>query len=336
VAANVEIKARVDDLARVRETAARLADGPPEVLRQTDTFFQVPAGRLKVRTFADGTGELIGYDRPDTRGPKISTYSRLGAARGETLAAILGRVLPVRGTVVKEREVFLIGRTRVHLDRVEGLGSFVELEVVLAEGEAPADGEREAGRLMDALGIAEHDLVAAAYMDLLDDRDRPRPGTTDDVPGLAALARACIAEMRAHGIDQWDEIYPTAETFLADAQGGGLFVLPGPDGVPDGAFTIDDQQHVEYAKVPWTIQAARIAVVHRLMVHPRRQGEGLARRLMLEAERRAVERGFEAVRLDAFTQNPAALRLYRRLGYHDAGPLTLRKGPFRGFEKKLW
>ncbi len=169
---NVEIKARVDDLAPIRARAMALAGGPGERLRQTDTFFLVPSGRLKVRTFADGSGELIAYERPDVAGPKTSTYTRIGCARGETLAEILGRVLPVRGSVVKEREVYLAGRTRVHLDRVERLGSFVELEVVLGDGEPIAEGEAEARRLLEALGVPPSALVASAYVDLLEAQDQ--------------------------------------------------------------------------------------------------------------------------------------------------------------------
>ena len=80
-------------------------------------------------------------------------------------------MLPVRGTVVKEREVFLVGRARVHLDRVERLGSFVELEVVLADGESSAAAEAEARRLLEALGVPVSALVAPAYADLLEAQD---------------------------------------------------------------------------------------------------------------------------------------------------------------------
>ncbi len=162
-----------------------------------------------------------------------------------------------------------------------------------------------------------------------------RLATLRDVPGVAGLARACIAEMRRRGIEQWDDLYPTELTFLADARAGALYILPGADAIPDGAFTIDDRPSPEYAAVPWTIHADRLAIVHRLMVHPRRQGEGLSRALMEEAERRAAALGFGAVRLDAFSRNPAALRLYRGLGYHDAGCVMLRKGEFHCFEKAL-
>ena len=164
---NVEIKARVAEPARLRALAAVLADGPPVVIEQTDTFFAVGRGRLKLRVFADGAGELISYERPDAAGPKTSRYGIAPVADGASLLAVLSAALPVRGVVRKRRELLLCGRTRIHLDRVEGLGDFLELEVVLAEGEDLAAGEAEARELMARLGIAPGDLVSGAYLDLL-------------------------------------------------------------------------------------------------------------------------------------------------------------------------
>ena len=86
----------------------------------------------------------------------------------QQLVQALGAVLPVRGRVVKRRELLLAGRTRIHLDQVEHLGSFVELEVVLREDENAAAGEREARELLDALGIPFDALVSEAYIDLLE------------------------------------------------------------------------------------------------------------------------------------------------------------------------
>lgn len=146
----------------------------------------------------------------------------------------------------------------------------------------------------------------------------------------------CIAAMRAEGIDQWDDIYPNRPKFLADAEAGTLF-LGFMNDSPElaGAMVLNDFQDAEYADVPWTITDVPVAVVHRLMVSPRHQGKGVARALMSFAEARARELGYGAIRLDAFSANPTALRLYRGLGYREAGGVTFRKGPFRCFEKAL-
>lgn len=145
-----------------------LSSSPGTVIQQTDTFFVVPRGRLKVREFADESGELIAYDRPDQTGPKQSVYTRVPCANAAELVRALGAVLPVRGQVRKRRELFFVGRTRVHLDEVERLGSFVELEVVLEDDEPLRDGEADAQALMRALDLAPDVLVPDAYIDLLE------------------------------------------------------------------------------------------------------------------------------------------------------------------------
>ena len=165
--ANVEIKARVRDAVALNAQAAALADGLPALIRQSDTFFSVPQGRLKLREFGDGSGELIFYHRSDVSGPKVSDY-RISpttdpAGLRETLAASLG----VAGVVRKRRTLYLVGQTRVHVDEVEGLGDFMELEVVLMEGQSTEEGERIARGLMAKLDVGEADLITGAYVDLL-------------------------------------------------------------------------------------------------------------------------------------------------------------------------
>jgi ribosomal protein S18 acetylase RimI-like enzyme len=161
-----------------------------------------------------------------------------------------------------------------------------------------------------------------------------RPGTEADVDAIVAMVRACIAAMLRAGIDQWDEVYPDRATWLADARERTLSVVAADDAVV-GAFVLNEFQNVEYAEVPWTILLEPVAVLHRLLVHPAQQRRGLASMMVREAERQARERGYAALRLDAFTHNPTALRLYGRHGYHDAGAVTLRKGVFRCFEKAI-
>jgi predicted adenylyl cyclase CyaB len=168
MARNIEIKARVPDLAAFRARVASLASGSKQIINQTDTFFVVSRGRLKVRVFSDGSGELISYERADQQGPKESVYRRVACEDARALSQALSSVLSVRGIVAKQREVFLVGRTRVHLDRVENLGCFVELEVVLAAGEPAEQGHREAHDLLRSLEISERALVAEAYIDLLE------------------------------------------------------------------------------------------------------------------------------------------------------------------------
>ncbi|MEW4529699.1 class IV adenylate cyclase [Maioricimonas sp. JC845] len=164
---NVEIKARVDDLEAVRARVQTLTSASPEHLTQTDTFFLVPNGRLKLRELGDRTAELIFYDRPDQPGPKASTYTRCPVVDATLLRSVLTASVGVRGVVEKEREVFLHEQTRIHLDRVEGLGTFLELEVAIGDDEPLSTGEAIARDILRFLDVGDDQLVAAAYIDLL-------------------------------------------------------------------------------------------------------------------------------------------------------------------------
>jgi predicted adenylyl cyclase CyaB len=168
MARNIEIKARAHHFDQLRERAAALAPDAPLIFRQQDFFYDVPSGRLKLRQFDDGTpSELIFYQRDDRDGPKVSYYSRSPVTNPEAMHSLLATALTTRGIVTKERHVYLVGRTRIHLDRVDGLGDFVELEVVLGQDDDEAAGEKEAHDMFARLGVAQSDLVPLAYVDLL-------------------------------------------------------------------------------------------------------------------------------------------------------------------------
>lgn len=135
----------------------------------------MPRGRLKLRQFDDGTpAELIFYQRDDRDGPKASYYTRSPVTNPEAMHALLATALTTRGIVTKERHVYLTGRTRIHLDRVDGLGDFVELEVVLAQEDDEESGHAEAHAMFQTLGVPESDLVAVAYVDLLSPDSEPK------------------------------------------------------------------------------------------------------------------------------------------------------------------
>jgi len=167
---NVEIKVRLreDQASAVSERASHLAQRPPQRLVQRDTFFRAPQGRLKLREFANGDAELIYYERPDVVGPKTSHYLRSQVADAESLAKLLSAAWGVRGMVEKTRDLWIVGQTRVHLDDVQGVGSFLELEVVLHADQSPAEGEQVAGELLQNLDLATAEHVAGAYIDLLE------------------------------------------------------------------------------------------------------------------------------------------------------------------------
>ena|SRR5882672_354525 len=164
---NVEIKARVADAAGLDLRAAQLADrGPIEIL-QDDTFFNCAHGRLKLRALAADAGELIFYQRPDEPGPKQSFYIIAATHAPDAMRDALTLAYGQCGRVRKRRRVYLAGRTRIHLDEVEALGHFIELEVVLEEREPTAAGIEIAHALLRSLDIDPRQLIEGAYVDLL-------------------------------------------------------------------------------------------------------------------------------------------------------------------------
>ena len=165
---NIEIKARIASVEALLPLVRALSDDArAQLIHQDDSFFEVAHGRLKLRVFGDGSGELIHYRRTDESGPKRSDYVLVPVPDPESLREALGRACGLLGRVRKERILVLLGATRLHLDRVEGLGDFLELEVVLRDGQDEAEGHAEAEALMLQLGLLPGQLVQGAYLDLL-------------------------------------------------------------------------------------------------------------------------------------------------------------------------
>jgi predicted adenylyl cyclase CyaB len=168
MARNVELKAKVASLDAVRDAVSEMAVTEAFEVDQEDTFFRLPQGRLKLRDQGDGSAELIYYERPDEPGAKLSSYERAACADAPAMRRVLEQALGRRSVVRKHREVFIVDDTRVHLDSVEGLGPFIELEAVLADGEPVASGRARATELLARLGIPASALVECAYVDLLE------------------------------------------------------------------------------------------------------------------------------------------------------------------------
>lgn len=173
VARNVEIKARVARLDEFEARARALADRGPFDLEQDDTFFSCATGRLKLRELAPDRGELIHYTRPDLPGPKLCQYTIAPTPVPSVLRAALADALGVVGRVRKRRRLYLAGTTRIHLDEVEGLGSYIELEVMLDERQTPQQGEAAAQQLKLKLGVPDAALVSGAYLDLMHSSSGP-------------------------------------------------------------------------------------------------------------------------------------------------------------------
>ena len=167
MAKNIEIKAYAADFKAQQNIAAALSNTKLEVIKQLDTFFNVEVGRLKLREFTDAPSLLIFYRRPDQTGPKLSEYYISENPAPKELKIVLEKAYGILAVVRKTRHLYLVGRTRIHFDRVDHLGEFIELEVVLDESDSLTEGEQEAQRLMEQLGILPDQLIDKAYVDLL-------------------------------------------------------------------------------------------------------------------------------------------------------------------------
>lgn len=165
---NLELKVRDGDPSATVVACRRLGARDEGMLRQRDTYFAVASGRLKLREdLVAGSAELVSYRRPATEGVRVSVYERVPIDASGPLATLLASALGVIGVVEKRRHLFLFEHVRIHLDDVEGLGAFVELEAVLPEGtEVPAE-EATLARVMRALDLDTRPAIATGYLELL-------------------------------------------------------------------------------------------------------------------------------------------------------------------------
>jgi predicted adenylyl cyclase CyaB len=164
---NIEIKAKVHNAEYLRLLVEKISGTPAQILFQEDTFFYSPSGRLKLRIHAPDRGELIYYQRSDQEGPKESNYIISPTAEPHSLKKVLTSAYGVRGVIRKQREIYVVGQTRIHLDRVEGLGEFLELEFVVKGDQTDTEGKKILEEVMGKLGIEGKDLINCAYIDLL-------------------------------------------------------------------------------------------------------------------------------------------------------------------------
>jgi adenylate cyclase class IV len=164
---NLEVKAIDPDPQATLQAALEFGAEDQGLFHQRDTYFHAVIGRLKLREAPPRAAELIAYDRAELAGPKVSLYRIVPVADHLALIDALTDSLGVRCVVEKARHLLLWRNVRIHLDRVTGLGQFVELEAVAA---TPGGLEVERDRveqLRQVLGIADERLVARGYADLL-------------------------------------------------------------------------------------------------------------------------------------------------------------------------
>lgn len=163
---NVELKARCPDPAAAERAAVSLGAADRGLLRQLDTYFRVPNGRLKLRETDGRPAELIYYHRENTSGDRPSDYQLVPVPDPAALKSALAGALGVRGEVRKVRHLLMWHNVRIHLDTVEGLGAFLEFEAVLSEGEDEPTSYGRLSTLATALNVRDEDRLSHSYSDL--------------------------------------------------------------------------------------------------------------------------------------------------------------------------
>lgn len=164
---NLELKARCGDLVSARDRVLQLDVRTLGIEVQTDTYFHVSRGRLKLRCIEGQPAVLIAYERADRTEVRASHYHLVPVTDPAALTAALAAVLGIRGEVRKRREIFLHHNVRIHLDEVTRLGTFVEFEAVQSEETTPEQSRQYLAELCRLLAISPADCVAESYADLL-------------------------------------------------------------------------------------------------------------------------------------------------------------------------
>ena len=164
---NIEIKARTNNAAAIRQYLLQQGADCKGTDHQTDTYFIVPHGRLKLRE-GNIENNLIYYERNDQPGPKQSDFHLTPVPDGASMKALLTKTLGVKVVVAKKREIWFIDNVKFHIDALEGLGDFVEIEAGNKTADVPVHVLHEqCQRYMQAFGIREQDLVYNSYSDML-------------------------------------------------------------------------------------------------------------------------------------------------------------------------
>lgn len=161
-----------------------------------------------------------------------------------------------------------------------------------------------------------------------------RLGIIDDIDNISILISDAIKEMESKGIHQWDEKYPTAEDFRDDISKGYLYVVMEKEKLA-AIYVISGESDDAYKTVDWYYPNETAYILHRFCVSPDFQNRGLGKQILMHIEAQIKEMGYQSVRLDVFTENPYAQKLYRHNGYEVRGYADWRKGRFELMEKHL-
>ena len=172
---NLEFKAKCDSLDVLRQRAVALKAEYCRTMHQIDTYFNVPKGRLKLREVdAETTAQLVYYERPDAAASRYSNYQLCDIPQPAAFKAMMSETLGVMVVVEKQRELWMFGETRIHLDEVVNLGQFLELETVI-RNQTEAEAQAEHQLVREGLQVKADELISVSYSDISLESIRPHP-----------------------------------------------------------------------------------------------------------------------------------------------------------------
>jgi predicted adenylyl cyclase CyaB len=164
---NIEIKAYYEWTPGTYDILKDIGATFQKVEMQTDHYYGVNGGRLKIRERSPGDPQLIQYFRDDEKGPKLSKYALVTLRNMKVVKKKMEEEHGISGVVKKHREIWLWQDVRIHFDQVDNLGNFIEFEAVIQEEAEQEANEKKVKELMKVFGIKEKDLVKGSYVDLL-------------------------------------------------------------------------------------------------------------------------------------------------------------------------
>lgn len=173
--------------------------------------------------------------------------------------------------------------------------------------------------------------IRAYFMETMFFFEKAQDSDKDDVMQLLNAAKE---NMKENGIDQWDEIYPAISDVSKDIKEGTLTLVK-QGGKLVAVYTLNKHQDAAYKFGDFKDNSDNYIVLHRLCVNPKYEGMGIAARTLKHIDEEALKEGFSSIRLDAFTKNPRAVKLYENAGYNYAGDAYFRKGKFLLMEKLI-
>ncbi len=165
---NLEIKARIPSIQYAINIAEKLPASFSTELNQTDTYFVVPKGRLKLREINNSQCELIYYTRTETSNERLSDFEISTVTDSINLKSILKMAYGVSAAVQKKRLLYLYGTTRIHIDNIDSLGAFIEFEVPVETDHQKAHNIMQF--LISKFQIQDDSFIKESYMDLILDK----------------------------------------------------------------------------------------------------------------------------------------------------------------------